>query len=374
MTVLNKLGFSLFKSSRSFIKQKLLYNNQMNFLSSQVISSKLVCDNFGDPKEVINLQEESLSMPENNEVLVKVVMAPVNPADINMIQGVYPVKLPLPQAVPGNEGVGVVTHVGCDVTQLKPGDRVVPASPALGMWRTHLRVKSDQLIKVRDDVDFVDLAGITSNPCTAYRLLKDFVTLQEGDVVIQNGANGAAGQNVIQLCKAWRLRSVNVVRDRPDLDQLKDHLMQLGATHVITEEELRKWQLDISKPKLALNCVGGKNALEVLRKLDQGGVMVTYGGMSREPVTAPTASFIFKDLTLRGFWMTRWADLNKNSPARREMLDELMCYMRDGRLKAPQHKLVSIGEYRDALANTMNPRGFAGCKYIFDMREEGERC
>lgn len=59
------------------------------------------------------------------------------------------------------------------------------------------------------------------NPCTAYRMLKDFVKLESGDCVIQNGGNSAVGQFVIQLCRIWKLESVNIVRDRPDIDKLK---------------------------------------------------------------------------------------------------------------------------------------------------------
>lgn len=59
------------------------------------------------------------------------------------------------------------------------------------------------------------------NPCTAYRMLKDFVPLQPGDTVIQNGGNSAVGQLVIQLCKIWNYKSVSVVRDRPNIQELK---------------------------------------------------------------------------------------------------------------------------------------------------------
>lgn len=89
------------------------------------------------------------------------------------------------------------------------------------------------------DIDPVNLAGVIVNPSTAYRMLKDFVDLKPGDAIVQNGANSAAGQNVIQLCKAWGIVTLNVVRDRPDLQNLKDYLLKLGATHVITEDELR---------------------------------------------------------------------------------------------------------------------------------------
>lgn len=85
------------------------------------------------------------------------------------------------------------------------------------------------------------LSGISSNPCTAYRMLHDFVSLNKDDVVIQNGANSACGQNVIQLAKIFGFQTVNIIRSRPepDLENLKNHLKSLGATIVLTQEELR---------------------------------------------------------------------------------------------------------------------------------------
>jgi len=56
---------------------------------------------------------------------------------------------------------------------------------------------------------------------------------------MQNGANSAAGQNVIQLCRAWGNTTVNVVRNRDNIDELKAFLTSLGASYVLTEEELR---------------------------------------------------------------------------------------------------------------------------------------
>lgn len=70
-------------------------------------------------------------------------------------------------------------------------------------------------------------------------MLRDFVNLKPGDVVIQNGGNSACGQNVIQICRINNLISVNVVRDRPEINGLKSYLESLGADYVLTEEELR---------------------------------------------------------------------------------------------------------------------------------------
>lgn len=52
-------------------------------------------------------------------------------------------------------------------------------------------------------------------------MLRDFVPLKPGDTVIQNGANSAVGQMVIQLCKIWKYNTVNIVRDRPNIHELK---------------------------------------------------------------------------------------------------------------------------------------------------------
>lgn len=122
------------------------------------------------------------------------------------------------------------------------------------------------------------------------------------------------------------------------------------------------------KPKLALNCVGGKNALECLRHLDRCGVMVTYGGMSREPVTVPTSALIFKDISVRGFWMTRWSIDHAGMPEQTEMFRDLSNLYANGNLKAPAHKLIPFSNYKEGLENTMSVKGFTGLKYIFDFQ------
>jgi trans-2-enoyl-CoA reductase len=73
--------------------------------------------------------------------------APINPADINTIQGVYAIKPPLP-SIPGNEGVGEVINVGTKVTDLRKGDRVLPRANAWGTWRTHAVCDAKEMMKV----------------------------------------------------------------------------------------------------------------------------------------------------------------------------------------------------------------------------------
>lgn len=228
-------------------------------------------------------------------------------------------------------------------------------------------------MKVPKDVPLTEAATITVNPCTAYRMLKDFVNLRAGDTVIQNGANSACGQSVIQLCKAWGVNSVGIVRNRPDISELVDYLKSIGASEILTEEQCRTTKIfkegQFKKPKLALNCVGGKNALEMSRHLDQEGIMVTYGGMSREPVLVTTSALIFKDQQFRGFWMTRWKEQKGKSPEADEMFKELFDLSASGKLKAPKHELIPYKNYEDAFKNALSVKGFAGSKILLDFTQ-----
>lgn len=203
-------------------------------------------------------------------------------------------------------------------------------------------------------------------------LTKNEFLFLSGDSVIQNGANSAVGLYVIQLAKHWGVKTINVVRDRPELTQLKTRLQSLGADAVVTEEELRQRDImenvlsKIPKPKLALNCVGGKNATDCLRFLDFRGYMVTYGGMSKQPLTVPTGSLIFKDQKFVGYWMTRWSNENGISKERINMLKDLCDLIKQGKLKTPETKELSLRDYKIGVQKSM--QGFADAKYIFTMK------
>lgn len=166
---------------------------------------------------------------------------------------------------------------------------------------------------------------------------------------------------------------MGIIRDRPDVGKLVDYLKGLGATEILTEEQCRSTQIfksnQLRKPKLALNCVGGKNALEMSKHLDQAGVIVTYGGMSREPVLAPTTSLIFKDMQFRGFWMTRWKEQKGRSEDARRMFEDLFQMIEIGALKAPNHELVPFENYQSAVENALNLKGFVGAKLMLDFRK-----
>ncbi|CAL8339541.1 unnamed protein product [Gadus morhua 'NCC'] len=329
--------------------------------------SALMFRRHGEPSQVVELETLELPSVGANDVLVRMLAAPINPADINMVQGTYAFLPELP-AVGGNEGVAQVVEVGCQVTTLKPGDWVIPKDAGLGTWRTAAVVSENSLIQLPSDIPLLSAATLSVNPCTALRMLSDFEELQAGDTVIQNAANSGVGQAVIQIAAARGLTTINIVRDRPQFNQLSDRLKAMGASHVITEEALRLPPMQelfktCPKPKLALNGVGGKSATELLRHLEHGGTMVTYGGMSKRPVTIPVGALIFKDVKVRGFWVTKWkANHAHDEKPFIDMLDELCTLIRQGKLTAPVCNQVELGDHRRALEAAMEP--YASAKQI----------
>lgn len=295
----------------------------------------LTFTDYGDPPAVLTLHSHSISPPHSNFMTLRFLASPINPADINQIQGVYPSKPTFttdlgtanPIAVAGNEGVAEIIALGEGVKKdgFKKGDWVFMKGPGFGTWRTHASATTKDVVKLddqmREGISAIQAGTVSINPCTAYRMLRDFTTLNEGEWFIQNGANSGVGRAAIQLGKKWGYKSINIIRGRDDTaaeDKLKKELKELGADVVITDTELqsqgirdlaKEWTNGGHEPiKLALNCVNGKAAIAMAKLLSSSAHFVTYGAMSKQPLTIPASMLIFKDLHFHGFWVSRWAE------------------------------------------------------------------
>ena len=188
------------------------------------------------------------------------------------------------------------------------------------------------------------LATINVNPPTAYRLLKDFVDLKRGDLVVQNGANSAVGRLVIQMASIMGARTVNVIRDRVDFDELASELRALdsqGGATVVKSEDVK--DLTGVEAELGLNCVGGGAVADMTRLMKRDGVVVTYGAMSRRPLTIPAAPLIFKNLSFKGFWLTEWYK-KAEGMERQRMMDDILGWYGESRLKTVKSFYVDFGD------------------------------
>jgi trans-2-enoyl-CoA reductase len=111
--------------------------------------------------------------------------------------------------------------------------------------------------------------------------------------------------------------------------------------------------------------VGGQSSTEILKTLGKGGCHVTYGGMSLKPVISPTSALIFKDISVRGYWMSQWIEDNFNNPARIDMYQKLAEMAANGQLRPPKNSFVPLCDYKEVMDNCM--KGFKNGKYIFDL-------
>lgn len=300
---------------------------------------------FGKPAGSLAPGEVTLPPPGPEEVVLEMLAAPINPADLNVIEGTYGDLPELPATI-GNEGVGRISSVGLGVTALNPGQLVLPMT--FGTWCQQMLVPASNVIPLPEGLDTNQAAMLTVNPATAWRMLHDFVKLEQGDWVVQNAANSGVGRSVIQIAQALGWKTLNVVR-RPEL---VDELTAAGGTVVVTEEcDLRKELKTLcggSRPKLALNAVGGPSALNITNALATGGTMVTFGAMSKQPLKIPNGLLIFKGLKFEGFWLNRWRK-NAGRTVLGETYATLAELLKAGKLSTPVHATFPLTQVVEAV-------------------------
>src|SRR5438093_6967477 len=321
-----------------------------------------VYERHGNPADVLRVESRPWPTPAPDEVLVQMRAAPINPADLNQIEGKYPVRPELP-ATPGFEGAGVVVDAGGSASTIRAGT-VVILPHNLGTWHEAVAVKATELVAVPPGIDPVHAAMLKINPMTAWRLLHDYVDLQNGDWLIQNAANSAAGRAVIQIAHELSYKTVNVVR-RPEL--INDLRAEGGDVVLVDDEPLReevKAAVSGAPIRLGLNAVGGDSALRLANCLAPGSTLVTFGAMSLQPLKIPNGLLIFKDLRFRGIWINKWYD-NATKEERMEAFEPLFGMAKRGLLKTKIEKAYPIGDAKAAVAHAAKSKRSG--KIIFEF-------
>ena len=317
----------------------------MDHPHSNPCGQRLVIHEIGAPVAKLQLQAFSPPSPGAGQVLVRILAAPVNPADLNFIEGTYGVKPELP-AAPGVEGCGVVEASGAADYQL--GDRVIFLRRA-ATWATHTVVAADALFKLPPAIDPLQAAMLKVNPATAWRLLHGFGKPQQGDWIVQNAGNSAVGRCVIQLARDLGIRTLSLVRRA----ELADELRHLGGDVVLVDDEAglvaAKAALGGASAALAFNAVGGDSALRLMNLLREGGVHITFGAMAKRPLTIPNGLLIFRDIQLRGLWVTRWIE-NAPDAEVRGVYADLAARVAAGTLAQPIDSTHPLEAFPTALA------------------------
>ena len=323
-----------------------------------------VYDTHGNPADVLRVESRPGPTPTLGEAVVKMRAAPINPADLNQIEGKYPVRPELP-ATPGFEGAGVIAEVAANATKLRVGDLVI-LPHNVGTWRDAVAVKPDELVVVPEGIEPVQAAMLKINSLTAWRLLHDYVDLDKGDWLIQNAANSAAGRDVIQIAHELGYKTVNIVRRAELIDELRE---EGGDVVLVDGENLReevKTATSGAPIRLGLNSVGGGSALRLANCLAAGGTLVSFGAMSLQPLKIPTGLLIFKDLRFCGIWINKWYD-NATKEERMDAFRPLFEMAKRGLLKTKVEKAYPLSEVKAAVAHAA--QGKRSGKIIFEFGE-----
>jgi NADPH:quinone reductase-like Zn-dependent oxidoreductase len=299
------------------------------------------------PQDLIEAVPFEKPQLQAGQVLLEMLAAPINPSDVLTLTGHYGILPPLP-AIGGNEGVAKVIEHGPGVTEPALGQTVL-LPMGVGTWATHMVVDAEKLIALPNGVDPVQLSMITINPPTASLLLSEFVDLNAGDWLIQNAANSGVGSYLITLAKLRGIKTINVVRR----ESLVEPLLAAGADVVLVDGDDLSDQVKAATNgaaiKLGIDAVGGSATARLGEALSEGATLVNYGAMSGEACLMPPTVIIFKDITIKGFWLAKW--FRTATPTQQqELYGQLIGWIAEGKLSAPIHATYAVKDIKLAVA------------------------
>jgi NADPH:quinone reductase-like Zn-dependent oxidoreductase len=233
------------------------------------------CD-YGSP-DVLRLADVEKPTPNDDQLLIKVHAAAVNPLDWHFVRGMpYVMRLQAglrkPKVVQvGVDFAGTVEAVGRNVTQFKAGDEVFGGKT--GAFAQYLCVRADRAVVPKPaGVTFEQAAAVPIAAVTALQGLRDKGRVQPGQKVLINGASGGVGTFAVQLAKTFGAEVTGVCSTK-NLDLVRS----LGADRVIdyTREDFTRGE---RRYDLILDNVGNRTLAEFRRVLAPKGRYVLIGG------------------------------------------------------------------------------------------------
>ena len=250
-------------------------------------------------------KELDVPAPADGQVLVKVIMASVNPSDLHFIKGEYGV--PRRAGVPaGFEAVGVVEKAGKGAEQLE-GKRIGFFGGASGVWADYAVADATMCVPVRDDVRDEDAAALLVNPLTAIGMFEE-AKANGNQAFIMTAAASQLCKLITGLAKEEGVSTISIVRRDEHIKPLK----ALGATHVLNcksdgfASDLQTLMKDL-KPRVMLDAVADQMSSDIFTAMPSGARWIVYGKLSPEPPQlSQMGQFIFMGKQIEGFWLTKW--------------------------------------------------------------------
>jgi NADPH:quinone reductase-like Zn-dependent oxidoreductase len=283
------------------------------------------------------------SHPTGADVCVRMMRAPINPADLMAIDGRYAFNLKDDMPV-GAEGVGIVQAVGEAVSDLRPGDMVMPLSR--GNWCRYRRVPRSHLVALPAETEMAQAAMLRINPPTA-RLLIEAAKVVQGDAIVQNAATSAVATWVRTIAARMDVTLIDVVRrydpampnaivDGPDLaDKVK---AAAGGRPL----------------RAALDCVAGPATGRLAECLTPGGQVIVFGHLSGAPISVGSQLLTGGGLSIQGFSL-RPAEAAMGEQARNDMIADLLALQASSGISLPVRDILPLSQVDIAVALARTP-------------------
>jgi NADPH:quinone reductase-like Zn-dependent oxidoreductase len=331
----------------------------------------LVAQHVGEPADVLRLESRPRPEPGEGQVRVRVRAAPVHATDLHITRGRYGYTPEFPTVL-GSESVGVVEAVGPDVDTVEVGQRVVTVL-VTGTWQELIVVPASQVVPAPDELSDAAACQLITNPLTALLLVRE-IGVRPGEWLLQTAAGSTVGKLVVQLARHRDIRTINVVRRRAAVDEIR----QLGGTDVICteDEDLATRVVEIAGDQgvgKALDCVAGQLGADVFRALAPGGELLVFGALSTHRETDPSAltiplfarSVIYDAKQVRGFWLFRWV-VTTPPDVTTATLNEARNLVTKGILQIPDGQPMPVERFAEAVALAESPAHGTKPLLVFD--------
>lgn len=307
----------------------------------------------GNPSEVLRVEEVPLPQPGAGEVLVRMLATPINPSDVQYVEGRYTQTADLP-AIPGFEGVGIVESAGPGLFgKLLVGRRVVAVNRHGGNWADYAVIPARQAIPVPGALELEQAATFFVNPTTAFVMTRKVLNVPRGDWLLQSAAGSALGRMIIRLGRETGFRTLNVVRRAAQIEELR----QLGGDEVVVfdgdsdnPDDLVKQVADVTGGgvRSALDPVGGVVGSTLIRCLAARGRLLSFGTLTREPLSIPPRRLIGACASVEGFALGRWME-EQSLPSKIQLMRQVGNLIRRGILTSRIEERIALRDVPSAL-------------------------
>ena len=248
-------------------------------------------------KNWTRLDVEDIPKPEigDNEVLVKVKYAGVNPLDNMIIRGevklITPYKLPL---VMGNEFSGVVEEVGVNVTEFEVGDRVYSRMPLskIGAFAEYTAIDNDAIAKIPDYLDFKQAACVPLTALTAFQAF-ELMNIRGGESIFISGGTGSLGAMAIPIAKHLNLRVITSGNARNE-----EKVKKLGVDEFI-DYKTQDYSKILSDVDFVLDSIGEAELESEFKILKNDGTLVSLKGLPNAEFAQRMGFSFFKKMLFK---------------------------------------------------------------------------